>query len=481
MTRKLAAAAHKKGVRRLLALLLAGGALVCMLAFWEEDTSPVLLCSGEGDILLLEEAGDTCFFVKTTDAHGELYALDASSGAVLAQAETSHPLEGAALRGGLLYLLEQRAEELVLSCWDTQLHTEDSWALPVAPDSFSLFDWDGTGVFYYTSPQDPAALWAVDPYGELPRPVETPSAGDITFLEATPGGNLFVGTAGTLHWAAAPPLDAWNTGTTMFPPVALVGETGYVNQLGQLYLWEDGGFQPAGKAPTNPLLTAVDREGQLLTASGTTVQASSLSGEPVGSVEIPGEVAALCGSGALFRQEGNFLFFPARFYQEPDPTATPSPAPSPSEEPQPSSSPTPSLTPTPEPSPTPADPTISPSPSDNPDGIAIDGEWLVMPAGTTVETVVAWFVPGTVSIRDHAGQVVDSGSLATGMTAGAYQVAVQGDCDGSGSLSRNDLQEAQALLLEGTQVDSPYRRAADWDDDGLLTTQDLVLLAQQLS
>ena len=98
---------------------------------------------------------------------------------------------------------------------------------------------------------------------------------------------------------------------------------------------------------------------------------------------------ALCGSGALFRQEGNFLFFPARFYQEPDPTATPSPAPSPSEEPQPSSSPTPSLTPTPEPSPTPADPTISPSPSDNPDGIAIDGEWLVMPAGTTVETVVA--------------------------------------------------------------------------------------------
>lgn len=115
MTRKLAAAAHKKGVRRLLALLLAGGALVCMLAFWEEDTSPVLLCSGEGDVLLLEEAGDTCFFVKTTDAHGELYALDASSGAVLAQAETSHPLEGAALRGGLLYLLEQRAEELVLS------------------------------------------------------------------------------------------------------------------------------------------------------------------------------------------------------------------------------------------------------------------------------------------------------------------------------------------------------------------------------
>ena len=52
------------------------------------------------------------------------------------------------------------------------------------------------------------------------------------------------------------------------------------------------------------------------------------------------------------------------------------------------------------------------------------------------------------------------------------------DCDGSGTVSRSDLQQAQSLLLEGDDAGTPARRAADLDGDGVLTTLDLVLLEQ---
>ena len=70
--------------------------------------------------------------------------------------------------------------------------------------------------------------------------------------------------------------------------------------------------------------------------------------------------------------------------------------------------------------------------------------------------------------------------LATGMTAGEYTIAVLGDCDGSGTLSQADLRQAQALLLEDSSTQGAARRAGDLDGDGLLTTQDLVLLSQRL-
>ena len=103
-----------------------------------------------------------------------------------------------------------------------------------------------------------------------------------------------------------------------------------------------------------------------------------------------------------------------------------------------------------------------------------------MPQGVTVKELLAYFAPEAVHIRRPDGTDVTSGNLATGMTAGEYTIAVLGDCDGSGTLSQADLRQAQALLLEDSSTHGAARRAGDLDGDGLLTTQDLVLLSQRL-
>ena len=90
--------------------------------------------------------------------------------------------------------------------------------------------------------------------------------------------------------------------------------------------------------------------------------------------------------------------------------------------------------------------------------------------------------PDTILVRDLEGQPVSSGALATGMSASTageeFLLVVPGDCDGNGAVNRQDLKEAQALLLEGDGLSTPYRRAADLDGDGALTTQDLALLSR---
>ena len=108
----------------------------------------------------------------------------------------------------------------------------------------------------------------------------------------------------------------------------------------------------------------------------------------------------------------------------------------------------------------------------------MEGEFLVMPEGVPVETLLARLGPDAVKVTRPDGTAVTGGRLATGMAAGSWTLVVEGDCDGSGSVNQADVLAAQELLLEGSQVEGPYRRAADLDRDGVLTTQDLVLLSQ---
>ena len=212
-------------------------------------------------------------------------------------------------------------------------------------------------------------------------------------------------------------------------------------------------------------------------SSSQTLACATLAGTEVGTLSLRGELLAVCGSGAITQEDGAYWFTPLSFYEapatptpEPIPTDTPSPQPTlPPEE----STPEPEATPTPEP-----DPADTPSPK--PDSFTREGDMLVAKPGTTVEDLIAYLKPGTAHIRWPDGTDVVSGRLATGMTAGDYTIAVLGDCSGNGSLSAADLEEAQGLLLEGSQVEGPWRRAADLDGDGRITTLDLVLLSQAL-
>ena len=103
-----------------------------------------------------------------------------------------------------------------------------------------------------------------------------------------------------------------------------------------------------------------------------------------------------------------------------------------------------------------------------------------MSEDVTIAELLAYFAPDAVHIYWPDGTEVTSGHLATGMTVETYTLVVLGDCDGSGTVSQQDVRHAQELLLEDAKSEDPYRRAADLDGDGSLTTMDTVFLSQLL-
>lgn len=104
-----------------------------------------------------------------------------------------------------------------------------------------------------------------------------------------------------------------------------------------------------------------------------------------------------------------------------------------------------------------------------------------MSIDVTLSKLLSYFSPDAVEVCRPDGTVVESGHLATGMTAREYTLVVLGDCDGSGSLSNKDLRAAQGLMLNSDIDNDPYHRAADMNGDGAVTTLDLILLAQSIS
>lgn len=103
-----------------------------------------------------------------------------------------------------------------------------------------------------------------------------------------------------------------------------------------------------------------------------------------------------------------------------------------------------------------------------------------MSQDVTKNQLLSYFIPDAVQVFWPDGTEVTSEHLATGMTVENYTLVVLGDCDGSGTLSQQDLRQGQTLLLEDSAIADSYRRAIDLDQDGSLTTLDLVLLSQLL-
>ena len=505
---------HKLRGLRPLATFCALGALVFLLAFLGE-TQPaarqVASIPPGGEVRLFEEQGGLCLLAYSGQAPGTsaLYALDTATGETLSNyVFFQGTLVWARQRGSSLFAVEHSAAGYTLHQFalpNFGLEPIHSRLLSgVSEDTFSVFDCDGEGRFFYAngllmtgSVQD-SSLSVVQAGGSM--------VSGVSFLEVTPQGTLVAAAAGQLYVGSAASPWQWKAiPAGDIAPLCLVGENYLAATDGRLYRLGGGSLSPVGSAPlASGQLCAVDQEGRLVYGSGGTVQWASLSGEVLAQAQPRGELLAVCGSGALTAEDGFFWFTPLSFQEAaatptPSPTAEPTPTPSPeptptpapSEEPTPEPTPPPEPTPTQEPTPIPTEtpgptpePTPSqeptPSPPPTPEGIVQEGGLLVMPQGVTVKELLAYFAPEAVHIRRPDGTDVTSGNLATGMTAGEYTIAVLGDCDGSGTLSQADLRQAQALLLEDSSTHGAARRAGDLDGDGLLTTQDLVLLSQRL-
>lgn len=485
---------HKLRGLRPLATFCALGALVFLLAFLGE-TQPaarqVASIPPGGEVRLFEEQGGLCLLAYSGQAPGTsaLYALDTATGETVSNyVFFQGTLVWARQRGSSLFAVEHSAAG----------YTLHQFALPnfgsepihsrllsgVSEDTFAVFDCDGEGRFFYAngllmtgSVQD-SSLSVVQAGGSM--------VSGVSFLEVTPQGTLVAAAAGQLYVSSAASPGQWEAiPAGDIAPLCLVGENYMAATDGRLYRLGGGSLSPVGSAPlASGQLCAVDQEGRLVYGSGGTVQWASLSGEVLAQAQPRGELLAVCGSGALTAEDGFFWFTPLSFQEAaatptPSPTAEPTPTPAPEPTPTQEPTPVPTETPGPTPEPTPSqEPTPSPPPT--PEGIVQEGGLLVMPQGVTVKELLAYFAPEAVHIRRPDGTDVTSGNLATGMTAGEYTIAVLGDCDGSGTLSQADLRQAQALLLEDSSTHGAARRAGDLDGDGLLTTQDLVLLSQRL-
>lgn len=485
---------HKLRGLRPLATFCALGALVFLLAFLGE-TQPaarqVASIPPGGEVRLFEEQDGLCLLAYSGQAPGTsaLYALDTATGETLSNyVSFQGTLVWARQRGSSLFAVEHSAAG----------YTLHQFALPnfgsepihsrllsgVSEDTFAVFDCDGEGRFFYAngllmtgSVQD-SSLSVVQAGGSM--------VSGVSFLEVTPQGTLVAAAAGQLYVGSAASPGQWEAiPAGDIAPLCLVGENYLAATDGRLYRLGGGSLSPVGSAPlASSQLCAVDQEGRLVYGSGGTVQWASLSGEVLAQAQPRGELLAVCGSGALTAEDGFFWFTPLSFQEAaatptPSPTAEPTPTPAPEPTPTQEPTPVPTETPGPTPEPTPSqEPTPSPPPT--PEGIVQEGGLLVMPQGVTVKELLAYFAPEAVHIRRPDGTDVTSGNLATGMTAGEYTIAVLGDCDGSGTLSQADLRQAQALLLEDSSTQGAARRAGDLDGDGLLTTQDLVLLSQRL-
>lgn len=438
----------------------------------------------DGVVLLLEELDELCLFAYTgeTPGSGHVVALDRTTGQITAQYSSDHNrIFWAAVRGDCLMLVECDGSTAYLTRLSlSALQKLDSRPLPVATEELVSFDCDGEGSFYFADPSDGNALWISGADGSLQKVEELDS---VTFLEITPGGTIFAVSGLSYFWGPARDPQQWqSTVLTLTPQYLLEEEYFVIKPFFTLYQYSNGTTSQVNdlSLPSDPLLCALDREDHLLYAGDdSTLQCASLSGEPLDSVTLRGTLLAVCGNGAIVQEEGSYWFTPIQFFQEPaTPTPQVTPTPTPEVSPSPEISPSPEVTPSTEPSPEP-----SPTPSSPPtfDDIVQEGDYLVMPIDVTLSQLLSYFAPDAVEVCRPDGTVVTSGNLATGMTAGGYTLVVLGDCDSSGSLTQKDLRAAQDLLLTSDVHSDPYRRAADINGDGIVTTVDLILLAQDLS
>lgn len=468
--------------------------LLCSFAFLGDEQQPSVQIAPTpqgSSILLLEDWEDLCVLAYSggQTGTGMVLTLNASTGNVLSRKAFSQTETlWAALRGDNLFILENQGQTTSLTRLSLpNLEIMETRPLPVASNNLELYDCDSEGSFYFTTSNQPGVLRVYDT-SETVREVDLDGHTGVTFLEITPKGTLFAACDALCFWRSFSDPQTLQSAHSAYAPFCLLGESYLLTDLfGYVSHYDETGIQQTSVRLSNlssPLLFAMDQKDHLIYAQGNLVKHVSLSGETLKETTLRGTPLAVCGSGAVTLEDESYWFTPLPFDQEPIaptpsviPSLEPTPTPVPDSSPKVSPSPSPqaSQSPSPEPS-----PSFSPTPSPALEQITPEGDLLVLEPDVNINQLLAYFAPDAVQIFWPNGEEVISGHLATGMTVDHYTLVVLGDCDGSGTLSQQDVRKGQALLLEGDTVNDPYRRAADLDEDGVLTTVDLVRLSQEL-
>ena len=112
-----------------------------------------------------------------------------------------------------------------------------------------------------------------------------------------------------------------------------------------------------------------------------------------------------------------------------------------------------------------------------------DGVAVGIDAEITVTQAKEKF-PEIAELYDFDGNKITSGKLKTGYYAliggTKYPVAIRGDVNGTGTLNRSDLVDLMDAIIEKITLSPCRSKAADFNLDGKINTQDLVLLGLRI-
>lgn len=401
---------------------------------------------GGTEVLLLAARDDVAWMVCSGRDSALLMKLNAHTGRELLRREVEAPLAGAAFQGGRVLAWGDGQGETELYAFDADsLEQVSGESASWDPAELLWLDWDGAGHALAVTGEAPAFLHVRLAEGRE-ETVGFPER--ITFLQADQLGNVYL-CAGERLYLGEILSEGDGPVFRKLPgerePVLLAGPGVWMERDGAVCRLKDGGAEQIFRLEgleVPPLFCCLDGKNCLvLSNGGSTLEWYDERGRRMGSRTTENEVAALCASGAVTQGKTGIFYVPLPEYGNAE-----------------------------------QDPLPTPAPIDETGWV--EGEYLVVPVGTTAAELRRLMEPETADIRDSSGAPVMFGGLATGMRVNNWTVVVPGDCNGTGTITGSDVRKAMELSLSGDgEVEGPYGRAADLDEDGRITGTDLVNLS----
>lgn len=419
----------------------------------EQETLPYvpLLSDEDGTRAVLAVGSVGADAVAVFSAPESATLLRCNAEGVQAQVDLQIPLDWAAVAQDRILL---KSDGILLQYDPISLGEMSQRELPYPAEDILSFACDQTGAMYTVLSQSRNCVQISLPDG-TERTETLP--GEITGFSAFLQG-VWVWAQGDLRM-----LSGEESREFKWPiaPLAAFDGNRFLDWDGLFCTCEAGEVFPLFRCEQEPypgLNFSMDAEGSLLIAEGEAILWYGGDGTLLKRCELAGIPDALIPDGAIFHRDGSFCF--AAFASLPQESKPSESEPSESEPPEE----------TPEPGPTPGAESETPP-------LLLEDDCIIVQYGMTVQELRELFKPEAVEIRDRTGRLLTAGKLATGMTANDFSIVLEGDVNGSGTVTESDLREAIEMYLQQGES-GPQFRAADLSGDGLIDTRDLLLLSR---
>lgn len=439
--------------------------------------------SAGGTLSLLAESGHGPYIAYSQNGAGQLCLLDPAT-SDMSTLTVNSPILSAACREGNLVVVTEEYGLLCTIAFSPTLEQTGHLPAPDMAADVSLFDCTAQGNLYTVLNEEETTLYYHTPESSWSHDFKSP----IRLLHITENGQLWVCTADACYAGDAQNPESLRP-ITGGRPARVLGSNVFMDSGGTVWRIMGDSSTPTLTGLPPGSLCCADSTGVTYTDETGRIHRLLWDGTEQGSCIVTGTPLALTTRGVLYEEDGAHLYALLDFTPQEEPPA-PTPTASSSLAPEPSLEPSPSLEP---------EPSIAPSPSLEPSPIGPD--WLdayrkhgyyYITGTIPIKSLIEVSKPDSILLHTADGQLIEEGSglesgpLCTGMTVIQddeiiARIVVCGDCDGNGRLTSADMHEAQMFLLQGAEdADECRFLAADHDDDGEITTKDLLWLSSQL-